>query len=160
MQERLAERLIDGVDWASYGLFSSDASGFGERLRAFINYQDLADWDGMWLLVENHVVAQGELFSAAKPTISVLFAALIEPMGRPVFAILDLLFRLVKIAFDDLTELTEECRAAAEAGVWLLAQIAQSGTPNERDACLEILALFPPSQVECVATALGGLGDW
>ncbi|UBV44783.1 hypothetical protein LAJ19_16695 (plasmid) [Deinococcus taeanensis] len=90
---------------------------------------DLAYWK-----LENGVVVQGQLFEAAEPVVSVLLAALQDPLPSFVkFGIGELLFQIVAGEADESEvalgngELGSRCREQARQGLWTLYRELWSG---------------------------------
>ena len=141
----LAQFLVRSVNWAEFELMTGPAHGFGERLAAFVSPDATAARGELWQAMENQVFAQDDVFSAAEPTIRVLFAALAEPLPDGVRnAVLDLLFHLVHAASFRGDDLGRRCMVAAAEGGWLLVREALAGDPGVRESCLEVLDICAP----------------
>jgi len=151
MSNDLSGAVIDSVDWSLFDLAFSDACGFGDQLRAFLSCGDVDALKELWhRYIENRVFCQDDISSAAVPTVRVLFAALAsgETQRTTRSFVLDLLFLIAHPAYLGDDKLALECREAVRAGIWLLVQIAITGERWEAAACLEILVLFPESDLD------------
>lgn len=142
MNPRVAERLLQTIDWSELG----EASGAdGEGVRRAIA-QLLASESGeaaqrAYWGIENHAFVQGELFEVSAACASVLVAALADPRERWVrVAVLELLFQILSgyasATSSTSPDLVARCREAVREGLWLLFQEALAG---ERDAALDVL---------------------
>jgi hypothetical protein len=145
----VADLVIEAVDWSKYQLLGGTASRFGRQLAAFVAEGSVYERQELWEMMENHVFAQDDIFSAAEPTISVLLAALIDERPQHVrVAILDLLFQLIHAASYRDDDLRRRCLERASAGGWLLVREAIAGPGVVREACLEVLDIAAPDCAE------------
>ncbi|MEU4607407.1 hypothetical protein AB0F43_30855 [Kribbella sp. NPDC023972] len=141
----VADVVIGTVDWSRYQSLDGPATRFGRQSAEFVAESPVAGRRELWEKMENHVFVQDDIFSAAEPTISVLFASLIDERPQPVrIAILDLLFHLVQAASYRADDLGKRCLEKAAAGGWLLVQEAIAGPTVVTDACLEVLDIASP----------------
>ncbi|HEU0130307.1 MAG TPA: hypothetical protein VFQ85_04870 [Mycobacteriales bacterium] len=113
------DEVIRAVDWSRYEVLNGSAARLGSRLVEFVSDGPADDRRRKWELMENHVFAQDDIFSAAEPTTSVLLASLVDERPDHVrISVLDLLFHLVQAASYRDDELGRRClQRAASAGV-------------------------------------------
>lgn len=151
---KIAELIIDSIDWSAYALLDGPAIGFGETLAEFIANEDPANQHSLWARMENRVFAQDDIFSAAEPAIRVLVASLVdERPGHVRLGTLDLLFHLIQGASYRRDDLAQRCLDAARQGAWLLAREALHASEPTKDACLEILDICLPEVARFVRLA-------
>jgi hypothetical protein len=151
----LAEREIELVDWAQFTELDGPGGDIGNRLRALLDAGSSdAAGDAYWRL-ENHVVAQNELFDSAEPTVSVIVAALADERPRYVrIALLDLLYLILTASPSAAIkarcpDLVERCHARAREGLWLLVREAAVGAQGSARDVLELLGeldRIPPDE--------------
>jgi hypothetical protein len=138
-----AAYLIDIVDWGSYRVLEGPAESLRPALLDLLAASRPEQLASVHWRIENHVVVQDDIYSAAEPVTSVLVAALANP--RPTWMrveILQLLFSILSgTGFDEHNgaSLWSKCRDRAMEGYWLLVSEALTG---ERDAALEVLSLI------------------
>src|SRR5689334_22032966 len=72
----LGEAVIRSVDWSRYRLSTGSAERFGDTLLRLVRAATPEDSREVWNGIENSVIAQDTMFSAAEPTIDVILAAL------------------------------------------------------------------------------------
>jgi hypothetical protein len=148
---KLAEKMIETVDWARYQVMSGGAEHFGQQLSDFIADERDSARPGLWSAMENSVFAQDDIFSAAEPTISVLLASLIDDQHLNIrTGVLELLFWLVQGASYRDDDLGRRCLSNAATGGWLLAREAVAGPPAIKELCLEILDIAAPECADVV----------
>jgi hypothetical protein len=148
-QVNLARNIIESVDWSSFELQSGLATGFGHQLGLFIENENPVQMPVIWRKIENHVFSQGEIYSAAEPTIRVLFAALVDaPKEHAQLYILDLLFQLTQVASCGSSDLAKRCLREVQFGVWLLIGSCIGGSEELRNASVQVLELCAPGYPE------------
>lgn len=142
----IAERLIWSIDWGRYELMEGTAEGFGHDLTAFVTDAPVVERHALWARMENRVFAQDDIFTAAEPTLAVVFAALADGVEESTaVSVLDLVFHIVHAAHYRDDGLGRRCLGKAQEAGWLLVHIGSRGSRNVRDACLEVLDLVSPS---------------
>jgi hypothetical protein len=144
----LVELELERHDWGSLREIAGSAEAVPDALRGLLAARAPAEIDRFYWRLENRVVAQGGLYQAALPVVSVLLAALVEGIPSTVKgSVLDLLFEIV--AGSPTQEeveagnagLGEACRDAAREGLWLIYRelwSAKSGSAVH-DTAVEIL---------------------
>lgn len=138
----VASALIDKIDWSGFASHTGSAAGVGDALKRLLGSPDAVAARDAWWGLENVVFAQDDIFSAAEPTIDVLFAALAgRPPAHVKSLLLDLLFHLLHGESVDDPLLPERCRERARRGTWLLAAEAASREGPSRETIVEILEL-------------------
>lgn len=147
-------RVAEQIRWEDYELRDGSAAGYVQRLETFLSGDSRIAWPERWAGIDEEIISQGALFSAAEPAVKVLLAALAEPLKRDVaFSSLDLIFLIVNNAYDPTNEVESRCMAAVEQGVWILAKLALESEPRMAEACLEILDLVAPSYALAIREA-------
>lgn len=135
----LAERLIEATDWDSYWQIEGvPAADVGRILMSLLN-SDLEGIDAAEDFLENRIVPQANLYSAAEPAVSVLAASLTDPRPRWVrIAVLELMYLILsgtpgrEEAQRGGEALLERCIARVRESLWLLVQAALTD-----EACYE-----------------------
>jgi hypothetical protein len=151
----IAQNIIDSIDWSQHELIDRSASGFGTVLSEFIADASIGKRASLWATVENHVFSQDDIFSAAEPTLRVLFAALVDGVDAPTrHSILDLVFHIVQAASYRDDELGAQCMADAAAASWLLVREALVGDAGVVEACVEVLGVVDPNYAALIHEAL------
>ncbi|PZT71609.1 MULTISPECIES: hypothetical protein [unclassified Streptomyces] len=155
MSRNLAEVEIARTVWTDYrtmGDRSHEVPGALRRLLAASDEDEAmaAYWD-----LENVVVVQGQLHSAALPAVPVLLAGLLgelSPDARDL--VLELLRQIVTGEPDEderalgNTDLGDRCRAAARTGLWL---VYRELTTRRRDTAEAILARIEEDRARVAA---------
>ncbi|MFD7745610.1 hypothetical protein ACFV2V_21620 [Streptomyces sp. NPDC059698] len=127
MSKNLAEVEIARTVWEDFRTMGDRSGGVPDALRRLLAASDedeamVAYWD-----LENVVVVQGQLHSAALPTVSVLLAGLLDELSADARdLVLELLQQIVmgepdedELALGN-TDLGDRCREAARTGLWLV----------------------------------------
>ncbi|SER88014.1 hypothetical protein SAMN04487983_102444 [Streptomyces sp. yr375] len=127
MSKRFAEIEIARVPWQDYRASGDRSGAVADALRKLVDATTEDDAFGAYWGLENVVVVQGQLYSAAVPTVQVLLAALLDdlsPDARDL--VLELLQQIVmgeadadEAALGD-ADLGDRCRTAARNGLWLV----------------------------------------
>lgn len=73
-----ASIAVSNFDWGNYETVQGSADRIPQALRSLLD-ASLAQADSYYWEIENQVVVQGQLFSAAEPTLQVLVASLLDP---------------------------------------------------------------------------------
>ncbi|WP_175410377.1 hypothetical protein [Streptomyces sp. TRM64462] len=135
---------IDRVDWAAFRVLGGGAHEVPEALRRLVaaRSEDEA-WEAYWRL-ENAVVVQGALHSAALPAVGVLLAALLDELSADARDLVLELLRQITAGEADGDEvacgngdLGPRCRDAARKGLWLLYRELGTRRRETAEAILE-----------------------
>jgi hypothetical protein len=147
---RLAERLLASIDWSSLRSLDGDGRGVQRALGDLLAAESPAAAERAHWGIENHAVAQGELFEVAEACSSVLIAALADPREQWVrVAVLELLFQvLAGYAYASKSpgtpaDVVQRCRDVVREGLWLLVREAMCGV---REGALDVLDLLGEGQ--------------
>ncbi|MEV0964717.1 MULTISPECIES: hypothetical protein [unclassified Streptomyces] len=127
MSKSLAEIEIGRLDWTAFRTLGDRTEKVpGALLRLFAAGTEDEAMAAYWEL-ENVVVVQGQLYSAALPTVHVLLAALLDELSADARdLVLELLFQIVSGEADEEergmgnSALGDLCRDAAREGLWLV----------------------------------------
>jgi hypothetical protein len=146
----LAERLIEATDWGSYRqLEGVSAADVGQVLMSLLK-SDVERVDTAEDSLENKIVPQANLYSAAEPAISVLAASLSDPRPRWVrIAVLELMFLVLSGApvRDEVErgngELLERCISRVRESLWLIVREALTDAACY-EAALDVLDIVDP----------------
>jgi len=137
---KIAERAIDFVDWAPLRVQTGSASGIGNALKELLSG---ASEEAYWKL-ENHIVVQGTVYSAAEAATAILVAAFADHRPKEVkIDILNLLYQILSglPAQSEKYDLVERCRVRAREGLWLLVRELEEASIT-RDAVTDVLKLL------------------
>ncbi|MEU9335747.1 hypothetical protein AB0D49_21615 [Streptomyces sp. NPDC048290] len=159
MSKSFADIEIGRVAWQQYRTAGDRSAQVPDALRALAAAVTEDDAFGAYWGLENVVVIQGQLYSAAVPTVSVLLAALLDelsPDARDL--VLELLQQIVRgeaekeeAALGD-ADLGDRCRAAAREGLWLVYR--ELGT-RRRETAEAILERIEPDRARLTAYLKG-----
>jgi hypothetical protein len=145
---RVAERLIQTIEWPHLRAMRGDGSAIREALECLLSADNHEASRAAYWQIENHAFVQGELFEVAEACTSVLVASLAD--ARPKFvriAALDLLFNILNgypsLAPGTPDDILLRCRRSARDGLWLLYREVMRG---EREAAIDVLDLLGESQ--------------
>ncbi|WP_299542243.1 hypothetical protein [uncultured Streptomyces sp.] len=127
MSKNLAEIEIDRIRWEDFRTLDGRANEVPRALRRLFAAGGEDEVMGAYWELENVVVVQGKLHSAALPTVSVLLAGLLDEMSADARdAVVELLLQIVtgesdkdEVALGN-ADLGDQCRAAARNGLWLV----------------------------------------
>lgn len=152
---RLADRLIEDVNWSTYEVANGPATRVGGALRALLASSDAQEASEAWSEIEEFIFSQGTIYSSAEPAVSVLLAALAEEQppwrsGR----ILDLLFFIASGTSAKDSKLRERCRNRTREGLWLLARWAIVHDGWGRDNALEVIEVVAPHFADLIRDAI------
>jgi hypothetical protein len=147
----LAERLIEATDWGSHRqLDGVSAADVGQLLMSLLR-SDLEMVDAAEDFLENRIVPQANLYSAAEPAVSVLAAALADPRPRWVrITVLELMFLILSgTPVTDEVErgngaLLERCIARVRESLWLIVREAFTDATCY-EAALDVLGIADPA---------------
>lgn len=147
----IADVQVEAIDWSAYQECYGSASGIGGALRDLIHSIDVESGTLAWDRIEEHVFSQGDIYSVAEPTVTVVLAALAEQqlpwsLGR----LLDLLLFVVR--GDSLTDpgLRNRVKAKALEGLWLLTRIAVTSEGWVQDCVLDVIDVIAPDHARII----------
>ena len=147
----ITRRMIEEVDWSAYQVATGPATHVGAALRDLLSSADVAEATAAWNRIEEYVFSQGNIYSAAEPTVTVMLAALLgEQPGWRSGRIADLLFYIVRGVSVTDPALQGRCRDRAREGLWLLARWALTHEGWERDNVLEVIEVIAPEWVDLI----------
>jgi hypothetical protein len=147
----LAERLTEATDWGSYRqLDGVSAADVGQVLLSLLK-SDLEMVDAAEDILENRIVPQANLYSAAEPAVSVLAAALADPRPRWVrITVLELMFLILSgtPVADEVERgngaLLERCIDRVRESLWLIVREALTDSTCY-EAALDVLDIADPA---------------
>lgn len=146
MSKELYEIELERHSWNEYFTMGNRVQQVPDALRMMISGQDEEEVMCSYWDLENVIVVQGQLFSAAEPATSVLTAALagdISPDARD--AVMELIHQIVRGTPDEEelargdTELGERCRARAREGLWFFYRELGSRRRELAESILEVV---------------------
>lgn len=144
MSGKPAEVEIARTRWEDFRTLGDCSDGVPDALRRLLAAVDEDEAMAAYWELENVVVVQGQLYSAALPTVSVLLAALLGELSADARdLVLELLQQIVtgeagadEAALDP-TGLGERCREAARTGLWLVYRELGTRRRGTAEAILE-----------------------
>lgn len=118
----IAERLATTVAWKNYDTINGEASDLVVAINELLSANDAESAEAAYWKLENRIVVQGTVYSAAVPATSILVAALMDTLPMPVrISILDLLFQILTGAsYEPSRDLIGECKKRMTEGIWLI----------------------------------------
>ncbi len=144
MSKNLAEVEIARTAWADSRTLGDRSSGVPDALRRLLAAADEDEAMAAYWDLENVVVVQGQLHSAALPTVPVLLAGLLDDMSADARdLVLELLQQIVMGESDEdevalgNADLGERCREAARTGLWLIYRELGTRRRETAEAILE-----------------------
>ncbi|WP_440531912.1 hypothetical protein [Variovorax sp. YR566] len=145
------------IDWQRYEEIQGRADSIPSALQSLLN-ASMEDAEKYYWGMENHVVVQGQLFSAAEPALQVLIASLLNVRPRHTkIDVLELIFQIVAAATleatsDEYRELQCRIRLRALEGMWVF-----YGELNGEhfEAASEILNLIDQPRLKCFIDGAG-----
>ncbi|MEU3267252.1 hypothetical protein [Streptomyces bacillaris] len=144
MSKNLAEVEIARTAWADFRTLGDRSSGVPDALRRLLAAADEDEAMAAYWDLENVVVVQGQLHSAALPTVPVLLAGLLDDMSADARdLVLGLLQQIVMGESDEdevalgNADLGERCREAARTGLWLIYRELGTRRRETAEAILE-----------------------
>ncbi|MFD8802665.1 hypothetical protein [Streptomyces atroolivaceus] len=162
MSIRLAEVEIARIRWEDFRTLGNRSGGIPGTLRSLLAAADENEAMAAYWDLENVVVVQGQLHSAALPTVSVLLAGLLgdlSPDARDL--VLELLQQIVMGESDENeaalgnTDLGDRCREAARSGLWLVYRELGTRRRETAEAILERIENEKPRLAACLAGVRG-----
>ncbi|MFD4278948.1 hypothetical protein R2B67_08585 [Streptomyces cyaneofuscatus] len=144
MSRNLAEVEIGRWAWEEFRTMGDRSAGVPDALRHLMAASDEDEAMAAYWDLENVVVVQGQLHSAALPTVSVLLAGLLDDLSADARdLVLELLQQIVmgeadrdEVALGN-TELGARCREAARTGLWLVYRELGTRRRETAEAILE-----------------------
>jgi len=112
------------IDWQKYEEIQGRADSIPAVLQALLS-SSIENAEKYYWGIENHVVVQGQLFSAAEPTLQVLIASLLNVRPRHTkIDVLELIFQIVAAAFSEAEdekyrEMQRRIQLRALEGLWV-----------------------------------------
>lgn len=162
MSIRLAEVEIARIRWEDFRTLGNRSGGIPGTLHSLLAAADENEAMAAYWDLENVVVVQGQLHSAALPTVSVLLAGLLgdlSPDARDL--VLELLQQIVMGESDENeaalgnTDLGDRCREAARSGLWLVYRELGTRRRETAEAILERIENEKPRLAACLAGVRG-----
>ncbi|MCB0340208.1 MAG: hypothetical protein KDD53_11420 [Bdellovibrionales bacterium] len=137
----IAERFEATVGWENYEDITGSAIATRQAVYKLLKAQDSTSAENAYWKLENSVVAQGTVYSAAVPVTRILVAALVDELPMPVrIAIMDLLYQILSgAAVSSNSNIIEECKGFVKEGVWLLVREFVFGP---REAARDVLEMI------------------
>ncbi|MET7364411.1 hypothetical protein ABZS61_01035 [Streptomyces sp. NPDC005566] len=162
MGGQLAEVEIARTRWEDFRTLGNRSRGVPEALRRLIAAVDEDEAMGAYWDLENVVVVQGQLHSAALPTVSVLLAGLLDELSADARdMVLELLQQIVMGESDETeaalghADLGDRCRDAARTGLWLVYRELGTRRRETAEAILERVENDGPRLVAHLAGVRG-----
>ncbi|RSZ33336.1 MULTISPECIES: hypothetical protein [unclassified Variovorax] len=112
------------IDWSKYEEVQGRADSIPLALEALLS-SSIEEAEKYYWEIENHVVVQGQLSSAAEPTLQVLIASLLNARPRHTkIDVLELIFQIVaasiaEVVNEECKEIQRRVRLRALEGVWV-----------------------------------------
>lgn len=133
----IALRMASRVTWKEYDALN-DGNDIGAAIAELLRAHDPAEAESAYWKLENRVVVQGTVYSAAVPTTQVLVASLLDELPMPVrISILDLFFQILSgVSVDPNHNFVDQCKTRINEGIWLIIREFVSGP---RDAARDVL---------------------
>jgi hypothetical protein len=145
---------IASVDWSAYDEFYGPATHIGNALHELLVSTDVESASLAWEKIEEHVFSQGDIYSVAEPTVTVVLAALADERPWVIGQLLDLLFYIVRGASLSDPTLQGRVRSRAREGLWLLVRIALTSDGWIRDHVLDVIEVIAPEQMNVLRDAI------
>ncbi|MFC5173696.1 hypothetical protein ACFPRK_24310 [Streptomyces mutomycini] len=164
MGRQLAEVEIARIRWEEFRTLGNRSGAVPGALRRLLAAADEDDALAAYWDLENVVVVQGQLHSAALPTVSVLLAGLLGELSADARdLVLELLQQIVMGESDEdeavlgSTDLGDRCREAARTGLWVVYRELGTRRGETAQAILERIESEKPR----LAAHLAGVrGKW
>jgi hypothetical protein len=150
----IAALEIASVDWSAYDECYGPATKIGDALQDLLASNDVNSGALAWDRIEEHVFSQGDIYSVAEPTVSVVLAALSEEPPWAVGRLLDLLLYIVQGASLTDSTLQGKVRTRAREGLWLLVGIALRSDGWVRDCVLDVIQVIAPERMDLIGAAI------
>lgn len=112
------------IDWSKYEVIQGRADSVPLALEALLT-STIKEAEKYYWRIENHVVVQGRLFSAAEPTLQVLIASLLNARPRHIkIDVLELIFQIVvgaaaESANEEYKKMQQRVQFRALEGLWV-----------------------------------------
>ncbi|MFF3730304.1 hypothetical protein ACFYXM_08280 [Streptomyces sp. NPDC002476] len=162
MGRNLAEVEISRIQWETFRTFGNRSGNVPDALRRLLAAADEDEAMAAYWELENVVVVQGQLRSAALPVISVLLAGLLDELSADARdLVLELLQQIVmgesdedEVALGD-SELGDRCREVARTGLWLVYRELGTRRRETAEAVLERIESDQPRLAAYLAGTRG-----
>lgn len=152
----MGERMIEDVDWPSFGVPSESGQGLSSALMTLLQSEDAESAEACWSRIENVAFAQETVYRAAEPTVDVVLAALADERPRFIRSwLLEVLFFIVRGGSVEDEDLPARCRQRARRGLWLLAREVAATSGPERDLVMETIEHIDPDFCDLVRRTQG-----
>ncbi len=153
MTIEFASIAVSNFDWGNYETVQGSADRIPQALRSLLD-ASLAQADSYYWEIENQVVVQGQLFSAAEPTLQVLVASLLDPRPKHTkIDVLELIFQIVAGSVSEASDteykkLQTRIHSRAVDALWIFYGELDG---EHAAAALEILELIDPGRMSRVS---------
>lgn len=139
----IAMRLSLKIRWEVYDSHHGFPSDLQHAVLTLLNAANSDEAESAYWGLENRVVVQGNVYSAAVPVTMVLTASLLDTPPLPVrIAILDLFFQILSgTSVDSAKDFVCECREFMNRGYWLIYREFVQGPRSAAGDVLEKLNL-------------------
>jgi len=143
----IAEKLIAATPWAEYRISVGGASHIGESLRQLLSSNSPESADAAYWQLENNIVAQGTVYSAAVPTMRILASSLVDV--RPLWvriSALELMYQVLSgqdapgEANHGSNSLVSQCAKIVSEALWLIIREYVNGPREAAEDVLKLLA--------------------
>ncbi|MET3182287.1 UNVERIFIED_ORG: hypothetical protein ABIC43_005462 [Variovorax guangxiensis] len=138
------------IDWSKYEEAQGRADSIPLALEALLS-SSIEEAEKYYWEIENHVVVQGRLFSAAEPTLQVLIASLLNARPKHVKVdTLELIFQIVaassaEVSNEEYKEMQRRVQLRALEGLWIFYRELNG---EHAEAACEVLDLIDPSRLK------------
>jgi len=154
---RLAESVIDAVDWSRVDVLRGTGADLAISLRRFLRAETPERASELWWGVEGSAFAQNTVYGGAVPTVTIMLAAMAQ--RPPAFLrpwIIEVLRFILSGASEADPSLSARCLESARQGVWLLiAEAEEAVDADYAKAVLEVVTLIDPKLTEILQAGLG-----
>ncbi|GAA3375490.1 hypothetical protein GCM10020367_43500 [Streptomyces sannanensis] len=144
MSESLAEIEISRIGWSDFHTLGDRSENVPGALRRLLAAGTEDEAMGAYWELENVVVVQGQLYSAALPTLSVLLAALLDDLSVDARdLVMELIYQIVAGEADEEeaargnSDLGDRCRDSARSGLWPIYRELGTRRRESAEAVLE-----------------------
>ena len=152
---RLAEQVIDSVQWNEIQVLRGSGDDLADSLRTFVRVGSADEAAVLWETIEGVAFAQNTIYGAAVPVVDVMLAVLADPppdFPRP-WAVEVLRFIIAGDSASD-PFLRRACLQRVARGHWLLAaEACRTDLADYRDALIDVLDVVDQALGQRVAGA-------